>query len=115
MRSGRGDWVAKIGAEGVQGIGVRGAGIGIAVKVADGSKRALRPVVVSVLDQLGLLDERRRSELAQWVAPVIHNHRGLVTGHILSKVVLDKTDGPAVASANPLEPSEIGPNAPTSR
>jgi L-asparaginase II len=89
MRAGGGDWVAKIGAEGVQGIGVRGAGIGIAIKVADGNKRALRPVVVSVLEQLGLLDEERRSDLAQWVAPVVHNYRGLVTGRILSKVVLD--------------------------
>ena len=43
-RAGRGDWVAKIGAEGVQAIGLRGAGIGIAIKVADGNKRALRPV-----------------------------------------------------------------------
>ena len=89
MQAGRGDWVAKIGAEGVQGIGIRGAGIGIAIKVADGHKRALRPVVASVLDQLGLLDERRKSQLAHWVAPVVHNYRGLVTGRIASTVVLD--------------------------
>jgi L-asparaginase II len=92
MRAGRGDWVAKIGAEGVQGIGVRGAGIGIAIKVADGNKRALRPVVLSVLQQLGLLDERQGADLANWVAPVMHNHRGLVTGRIMSVVVLDKAD-----------------------
>ena len=90
MRAGRGDWVAKIGAEGVQGIGVRGAGIGIAIKVADGHKRALRPVIVSVLEQLRLLDDRRRSDLAPWVAPVMHNYRGLATGRIMSSVVLDK-------------------------
>jgi L-asparaginase II len=43
MRAGRGDWVTKIGAEGVQAIGVRSAGIGVAIKVADGSKRGLHP------------------------------------------------------------------------
>ena len=70
MRAGRGDWVAKIGAEGVQGIGVRGAGIGIAIKVADGNKRALRPVMAAVLDQLGLIDARRRADLDRWFEPV---------------------------------------------
>jgi len=90
MQAGRGDWVAKIGAEGVQGIGVRGAGIGIAIKVADGNKRALRPVILSVLEQLGLLDDDRRSALAHWASPIVHNYRGLVTGRIMSAVVLDK-------------------------
>ena len=90
MQAGRGDWVAKIGAEGVQGIGVRGAGIGIAIKVADGNKRALRPVIRSVLEQLGLLDDDRRSALAHWASPIVHNYRGLVTGRIMSAVVLDK-------------------------
>ena len=90
MRAGRGDWVAKIGAEGVQGIGIRGAGIGIAIKVADGNKRALRPVIASVLDQLQLIDARCRAELADWFEPVIRNYRGIATGRILSSVVLDK-------------------------
>ena len=56
MRAGRGDWVTKIGAEGVQAIGIRSRGWGIAVKVADGAKRGLHPATVAVLDQLGLLD-----------------------------------------------------------
>jgi len=90
MRAGRGDWVTKIGAEGVQGIGIRGAGIGIAIKVADGSKRALRPIIVSVLEQLRLVDARCRAELADWHSPAITNYRGIVTGRILSSVVLDK-------------------------
>ncbi len=89
MRAGRGDWVAKIGAEGVQGIGLRGAGIGIAVKIADGNKRALRPVVAAVLDALRLLDAHSRAELAAWFEPAMLNHRGIVTGRIVSSVVLD--------------------------
>jgi L-asparaginase II len=90
MRAGRGDWVAKIGAEGVQAIGIRGAGTGIAIKVADGSKRVLRPVIASVLAQLGLMDSTRRSGLADWFEPVVRNYRGIATGRIQSSVVLDK-------------------------
>src|SRR4029079_18455256 len=55
-RAGRGDWVCKVGAEGVQAIGVKSRGWGIALKVADGNRRALLPAVISVLDQAGLLD-----------------------------------------------------------
>jgi L-asparaginase II len=99
MRAGRGDWVAKIGAEGVQGIGLRGAGIGIAIKIADGNKRALRPVMAAVLDELGLIDERCRAELAGWFEPVLRNHRGITTGRLVSSVVLDKSAADSVPCA----------------
>ena len=58
MRAGRGDWVTKVGAEGVQAIGVRSKGWGIALKVVDGNARGLHPATVATLDQLGLLDAR---------------------------------------------------------
>ena len=90
MRAGRGDWVAKIGAEGVQGIGIRSAGIGIAIKIADGNARALRPVIAAVLDQLGFIDSDRRADLAEWFEPVIYNYRRIATGRIRPTVVLDK-------------------------
>jgi L-asparaginase II len=99
MRAGRGDWVAKIGAEGVQGIGLRGAGIGIAIKIADGNKRALRPVMAAVLDELGLIDERCRAELAGWFEPILRNHRGIATGSLVSSVVLDKSAADSVPCA----------------
>ncbi len=91
MRAGGGDWVTKVGAEGVQAIGVRSAGIGIAVKVADGAKRGLHPAVVAVLDQLGLLDDARRKALAAWREPVVRNYRGLETGAVRPIVVLDNS------------------------
>ncbi len=94
MRAGRGDWIAKIGAEGVQALGMRGDGIGIAIKVADGNKRALRPVIVAVLEQLGLMDAGRRAELHDWYAPVVRNYRGIVTGQIRPTIVLDKCIAP---------------------
>lgn len=88
MRAGRGDWVAKVGAEGIQAIGIRSQGLGIVVKVGDGAKRGLHPAVVSVLDQLGLLDDAQRAELAQWREAPVRNYRGLVTGVIRPVVEL---------------------------
>ena len=88
MRAGGGDWVAKIGAEGVQALGVGSRGLGIAVKVADGSRRALGPAVVAVLDQLGLLDDARRAALAGLAHRTLRNYRGLDTGELRPAVEL---------------------------
>jgi L-asparaginase II len=90
MRAGRGDWVTKVGAEGVQAIGVRSHGLGIAVKVADGAKRGLYPAVVDVLEKLGLVDAAARDILRPWGRHEVANYRGLPTGEVRSVVVLDK-------------------------
>jgi L-asparaginase II len=89
-QAGRGDWIPKIGAEGVQAIGVRSRCLGLAVKVADGSKRGLFPAVVAVLDQLGLLDEGRRAHLSGMRDPIVSNYRGIATGVVRPVVVLDR-------------------------
>jgi L-asparaginase II len=93
MQAGRGDWVTKVGAEGVQAIGVRSRGWGVAIKVADGSARGLHPATVAVLEQLGLLDDAARAKLAVWGRPTLKNYRGLPTGDIRGVVVLDKANG----------------------
>jgi L-asparaginase II len=90
MRSGRGDWVTKVGAEAVQAIGVKSRGWGIAVKVVDGNARGLQPATMSVLDQLGLLDTTQRDELSAWREPQILNYRGTVTGRVSPVVRLDR-------------------------
>jgi len=90
MQAGRGDWVAKIGAEGVQALGVRSQGLGIVVKVADGQKRGLHPAVIAVLEQLGLVDAQARAALDAWRQPAVRNYRGILTGDVRATVVLDK-------------------------
>ena len=90
MRAGRGDWVTKIGAEGVQAIGIRSLGVGIALKVADGQKRGLFPAVVATLEALGVVDAHAREWLAPWGRHTLHNYRGLPTGEARSPLVLDK-------------------------
>ncbi|MBA3505451.1 MAG: asparaginase [Betaproteobacteria bacterium] len=98
-RAGRGDWVAKIGAEGVQAVAIKSRGWGIAVKVADGSARGLHPATVAVLVQLDLLDGAGASGLAKWSSPTFRNHRGVVTGKGRGVVSLDRHDG-AINVAN---------------
>jgi len=82
MQTGGGDWVTKIGADGVQAIGVRSKGIGIAVRIADGSARALLAAAVEVLQQLGLLGDATTTPLARYARPQIKNYRGTVVGGV---------------------------------
>lgn len=80
--AGGGDWVAKIGAEGVQAVGIKSLGLGIAIKVADGNMRALYPATIAVLEQLGVMTPERRAALADWAAPQIKSALGAVVGDI---------------------------------
>jgi L-asparaginase II len=82
MRTGRADWVAKVGAEGVQDIGVRSKGWGIAIKIADGNTHALYPVIAVVLQQPGLTRDVTATPFAEYAAPPIKNHRGRLAGRI---------------------------------
>jgi L-asparaginase II len=90
MQTAPGDWVAKIGAEAVQVIGIRSAGLGIAIKVADGNTRALYPATVAVLQQLGVLSSVEATPLASWQQPPLLNARGLAVGDIRAAVRLQK-------------------------
>lgn len=89
-RAGRGDWVSKIGAEGVRAMSIRSRGWGIAIKIADGSSRSLHAVTIAALDQLGLLDAFASRALAVLATPQLRNLRGLHTGEIRHSFVLDK-------------------------
>ena len=93
MRAAPGDWVAKVGADGVQAIGVRSAGLGVAVKVVDGQARAACVAAIEALCQLGLLDRASlgATALADWAAPEIRNARGLLTGQVRAVLRLSGT------------------------
>jgi L-asparaginase II len=80
MRAGRGDWIAKVGADGVQAVASRERGEAFALKIADGNKVALFAATVEVLDQLGWLDGRQREELRPWRSEAITNTRGAQVG-----------------------------------
>jgi L-asparaginase II len=80
MRAGRGDWVAKAGAEGVQAIGSRSRGVGFALKISDGNSVARHAATVEVMDQLGWLDDAQREALQPWRAAQVTNWRKTVVG-----------------------------------
>lgn len=80
MRAGRGDWVSKVGADGVQVLGSKSRGEAFAIKIIDGNKPALFAASVEVLEQLGWLDDAQRQELAAWRASQLINARGLRVG-----------------------------------
>jgi L-asparaginase II len=80
MRIGRGDWVSKVGADGVQAMGSVSRGVGFAIKIADGSKPALFAASVAVMDQLGWLDNAQRQALKPWRAESILSVKGQAVG-----------------------------------
>lgn len=82
MQAGRGDWVSKVGADGVQAIGVRSRGIGIAIRIADGNRRALHVATLAVLQQLGLIEAPAGTPLAPLDERVIRNYRGIAVGAV---------------------------------
>ena len=77
MTAGRGDWVTKVGADGVQVVASKSRGEAFAIKIIDASKPALYAATVEVLEQLGWLDDHQRRELDVWRARQITNVRGL--------------------------------------
>jgi len=81
MRAGHGDWVSKIGAEGVYAVGLRSLGLGLAIKIADGNARALGPVLLAVLRRLGV-SGWDLPQLARWRETPLSNCRARVTGEV---------------------------------
>ena len=63
MRLGLGALVSKGGAEGIQCLGRVNEGIGVAIKVEDGAKRAKHAVALHLLDQLGWLTPEAMADL----------------------------------------------------
>lgn len=83
MRAGAGAIVSKGGAEGYQGLGIRtpdGRNVGLALKIEDGNARAKGPVIVAVLEALGLVEADVLATLEPLRRPAILNHRQQVVG-----------------------------------
>ena len=74
--------LAKIGAEGYHIAVDREQKLGMALKIADGSVRGINFLLVSLLDELGLLDDQARQKLKQFLHPDVLNSRQETVGSI---------------------------------
>ena len=82
LRAFGGDILVKRGAEGVYCAAVPAAGLGVALKIADGATRAAAPALIAVLDHLGLVPAGAAAALAPLARPRLVNHRGVEVGLI---------------------------------
>ncbi|MEE9441472.1 MAG: asparaginase [candidate division Zixibacteria bacterium] len=85
-----GNVINKIGAEGIEGVGFREPKIGIAVKILDGNFRALYPVVIDALRQLGLIEGVDMTHLEPFMHPKVYNWRNLEVGKIVTDFELKR-------------------------
>lgn len=83
----------KLGAEGVYGGGLRDRGIGFAIKVADGGRRAVEVALIRVLAELGVLSSEEVSVLSRHGNPDIVNTRGEVVGEVRAAFSLPVASG----------------------
>ncbi|MHC5822444.1 MAG: asparaginase, partial [Nostoc sp.] len=60
-----GELVSKAGAEGVQCVGRLGEGMGLAIKVMDGAKRAKHAVAIHLLQQMGWISPSTAERLSE--------------------------------------------------
>lgn len=83
MRATNGRVLAKIGAEGVQCIGVTGGQrFGMALKMSDGSHRAVSAVALTILHKLGFILDAEYEQLSGYHRALIRNHRHIETGFV---------------------------------
>jgi L-asparaginase II len=86
-----GNVVAKGGAEALLLLAFREPAIGIAIKVVDGAARALGPMLVECLVQLGLVDDVKRfPTLERYARPVVKNARKLEVGELRAEFTLQR-------------------------
>lgn len=74
--------IAKTGAEGVYIAALQRLGLGVAIKVEDGTTRAAETVLLAMLDRLQPLDDGARATLAPFIRPTLVNYAGTQVGHI---------------------------------
>jgi L-asparaginase II len=83
-----GNIIAKAGGEALSCSGVLSKGWGIAVKIADGSQRAIAPATIETLRQIGLLSREQISTVPKFTRPIIKNFRGDEVGFVKAEFQL---------------------------
>jgi L-asparaginase II len=86
MRAANGRVFAKVGAEGYYCAGVAAEGLGIALKVEDGAKRASEPALLAILRSLDVIGDDELRALERFARPVVRNTRGEVVGDVVVRM-----------------------------
>ncbi len=82
LRASGGRIVGKAGAEGVHGDALLDAGLGLALKVVDGTRRAAPPATLAVLAALRALEPEAAAALAPHARSEVRNAAGRVVGEV---------------------------------
>ena len=90
MARGEGRLIVKLGAEGVYGAAIPAEGLGIAIKVLDGGRRAVEVALVHVLSELGALRPSDVAALGRHGRPDVFNTRGERVGEIRPAFTLEQ-------------------------
>ncbi len=77
--------VSKVGAEGVHCAMLPERGIGVAIKVEDGTQRAQGPALLRLLQEIDALPDPLPPRLAEWMHKPVRNTRGECVGRITMK------------------------------
>ncbi|HEX7119981.1 MAG TPA: asparaginase [Longimicrobiales bacterium] len=93
MRATGGRILAKVGAEGVYVAGAPAEGLGVALKVEDGAKRAAESALLGVLRSLELITADEYAALERYAEPALMNTRGERVGGIRPVVALEARRG----------------------
>lgn len=78
----KGAVLAKTGAEGILTAALPERGLGVALKIADGSARARSVALLAILDHLGVLSDEEKDQLESHITPKIVNSRGRTVGEV---------------------------------
>lgn len=100
MRATEGRILAKVGAEGVYCAFLPNRGLGVAIKVEDGARRAAEVSLVALLARLGLLDSRELQSLERWHPQILTNTRD----QPVAKLAMELPDD--WGTADPSQPGE---------
>ena len=85
-----GKLIGKAGCEAVYCLGIKEGNLGICIKIADGNKRAVYPVVVQILKELGILSDKEYSGLRHWHTIDLRNNINKIIGKILPVFNMEK-------------------------
>lgn len=82
IAAGRGAFVVKIGAEGVYAAAVPASGLGVALKIDDGARRAAETAITVLLRHLGALDAKAQAALEPYLDRPVPNRAGVRVGSV---------------------------------